>query len=263
MRQASSITMPPRSPTARPAARASSSRGRMPAENTIRSVSSSLPSAKRMRCACARAVDDLDACSCRCGYPRPARAMRARSTRPPTSSICTAISRGANSTTWVSSPRSLSALAASSPSRPPPMTTPRLGLRTGRRGWPPDPRWCDRRSNPADRARGSAARRDTSRSPAPDGRSRTRGRWRVHLAALAIDAHRPLGQGAARSPLRSKKPGSTSDRSSALLPEKIGRQMHAVVGRARLLAQHRDLAADGRSASSAARAAAARPCHCR
>src|SRR2546427_10289812 len=38
--------MPPRSPTARPAARASSSRGRIPAEKTIRSVSRLVPSTK-------------------------------------------------------------------------------------------------------------------------------------------------------------------------------------------------------------------------
>ena len=45
VRQRESICTPPRSPIARPAARASSSRGRMPAENTIRSVSRKVPSA--------------------------------------------------------------------------------------------------------------------------------------------------------------------------------------------------------------------------
>ena len=103
-----------RPPDLRPCA--SSSRGRMPAENTIRSVSSSLPSANRMRCACASpsaisivvlAGVDADA---ELGDAR-------RSTRPAASSICTAIRRGANSTTCVSSPRSLSAFAASRPSR--------------------------------------------------------------------------------------------------------------------------------------------------
>ena len=43
--QCESMRMPPRSPTASPAARASSSRGRMPAENTIMSVSRLVPSA--------------------------------------------------------------------------------------------------------------------------------------------------------------------------------------------------------------------------
>ncbi len=57
--QWSSITMPPRSPTASPAARASSSRGRMPAENTIRSVSSVVPSANTSLCRASFAVDDL------------------------------------------------------------------------------------------------------------------------------------------------------------------------------------------------------------
>ena len=50
VRQSPSITMPPRAPTSRPQARASSSRGRMPAENTTMSVSSVPPSAKCMRC---------------------------------------------------------------------------------------------------------------------------------------------------------------------------------------------------------------------
>ena len=43
-----------------------------------------------------------------------------RSIAAPSLSSCTAIRLGANSTTWVSSPSCLRALAASSPSRPPP-----------------------------------------------------------------------------------------------------------------------------------------------
>ena len=107
---ASSITMPPRSPTARPAARASSSRGRMPAENTIRSVSSSLPSANRRRWRALAAVGDRGRLSCRVdAHAELARCARAACGRR-ASSICTAMSRGANSTTWVSSPRSLQRL---------------------------------------------------------------------------------------------------------------------------------------------------------
>ncbi len=46
------------------------------------------------------------------------------SNAPPASSICWAISRGIISTTWVCNPNWRKALAASSPSRPPPITTP-------------------------------------------------------------------------------------------------------------------------------------------
>ena len=56
-----------------------------------------------------------------------------RKTLPPKSSICTAIKRGANSTTWVSKSKSLNALAASNPSRPPPMTTPVLAFKLAAR----------------------------------------------------------------------------------------------------------------------------------
>jgi hypothetical protein len=57
-----------------------------------------------------------------------------RSIEPPPSSTCSGISRGAISTTCGDRPMSRSAFAASSPSRPPPMTTaerrPRPGLST-------------------------------------------------------------------------------------------------------------------------------------
>ncbi len=93
VRHASSITMPPRSPSASPAARANSSRGRIPAENTTRSVSSSLPSAKRTRCACRSRRRRSRPSACRCGSPTPSSSIRPRSMRPPASSICTAIRR--------------------------------------------------------------------------------------------------------------------------------------------------------------------------
>ena len=57
----------------------------------------------------------------------------ARRTFPPKSSIWTAMRRGANSTTWVSKFKSRSALAASRPSKPPPMTTPDFALRLAAR----------------------------------------------------------------------------------------------------------------------------------
>ena len=54
------MRMPPRSPTARPAARASSSRGRMPAENTMMSVSRRGAVGEHQAVACARSpVDDF------------------------------------------------------------------------------------------------------------------------------------------------------------------------------------------------------------
>ena len=46
------------------------------------------------------------------------------SVAPAAPSSCTGISRGAISTTWVSRPSWTSALAASRPSSPPPITTP-------------------------------------------------------------------------------------------------------------------------------------------
>ncbi|CAM5246113.1 hypothetical protein STANM309S_02090 [Streptomyces tanashiensis] len=55
---------------------------------------------------------------------RPIRSIVRSRAAPPPSSTCTGIRRGANSTTCVSSPRPLSAPAASSPSRPPPTTAP-------------------------------------------------------------------------------------------------------------------------------------------
>jgi len=57
----------------------------------------------------------------------PSPAMIRRSASPPPSSTCNGISRGANSTTVVSTPSAVSAPAASRPSRPPPITAPRTG----------------------------------------------------------------------------------------------------------------------------------------
>ncbi len=69
----------------------------------------------------------------------PSASILRRSSRPPESSSCTAINRGANSTTCVSRPRSWSALAASRPSNPPPMTVPT-------RAWPAAARIASRSS---------------------------------------------------------------------------------------------------------------------
>ena len=131
------------------AARASSSRGRMPAENDhdldveLRPPSANASAGRP--CRRRRAISlghraGVDA------HAEVARSCR-RSVAPPASSTCPGISRGANSTTWVSRPSCDSALAASRPSRPPPMTAPPVAVRAGRRGSPRGPRWCGRRSS--------------------------------------------------------------------------------------------------------------------
>ena len=78
---------------------------------------------------------------------------------PASSSTCTVIRRGANSTTWVCRPRSRSALAHSRPSRPPPTTTP-LRMKWHRQPpSPANPRWCDKQNNARGRCRAPAAQR--------------------------------------------------------------------------------------------------------
>ena len=69
-------------------------------------------------------AEHLARSSRRCARSGRAPRCAGRSVAPPASSTCTAISRGAISTTWVSRPSWSSAFAASSPSRPPPMTAP-------------------------------------------------------------------------------------------------------------------------------------------
>ncbi len=117
VRQWSSITMPPRSPISSCAARASSSCGLMPAEYTMRSVSSVLPSANTILCA-RPAPSTISFVLFELCTWTPSASICLRSSRPAGSSSCTAIRRGANSTTCVSSPRSFNAFAASRPRRP-------------------------------------------------------------------------------------------------------------------------------------------------
>ena len=218
VRQALSMAMPPRGPTASRHCRASSSRGRIPAEKTTMSASRCDPSANTMRwrarapsviCCVLRPV-----CTC-----TPRRSIWACSTRPPPSSTCTAIRRGANSTTWVSRPMSRRALAHSSPSRPPPITTPERALA---------PAAC------------MASRSSMVRYTKQCGRSRpgtwgTKGLEPVASTSLSYGTTSPscvvtvlvrrsmlAARVASRSekPVRSKKPGSTSDSSAADLPLK-------------------------------------------
>ena len=115
--------MPPRSPSVRPQARPKPSHGRMPAEKTMMSVDCEVPSAK---------------CISRPPAPASIRwvALLVRTATPsastccfrcllPSSSSCTPMSPGANSTTEVCRPRFCNALAHSKPNKPPPTTTPR------------------------------------------------------------------------------------------------------------------------------------------
>ena len=118
-----STTTPPRSPISRPQSRANWSRGRMPAENTIRSVSSTLSSWKTMRWRLASPS------SIRCvarsrSTCTPSASIFSRSSSPPSLSTCMGIRREANSTTAVSRFNPRRAFAASRPSKPPPTTTP-------------------------------------------------------------------------------------------------------------------------------------------
>ena len=126
------MMIPPRSPNSRPLWRASSSRGRIPAENRMISVSSSAPSPNFMTwlAFAPSSIDDVAFWVCTF---TPRSSILERNTRPPRSSICTAIRRGANSTTWVSRFRSRRAFAASSPSKPPPITTPVFAFRLAAR----------------------------------------------------------------------------------------------------------------------------------
>ena len=202
------------------AARASSSRGRMPAENTIMSVSRCVPSANCMRCARRLAVDDRLRVLAGMHRARPAPRSCCAARAPPPSSTCTAIRRGANSTTCVSQAHVAQRLrafeteqaaadhrAASSSAR---------RIRASLRG----PRSCGRRSSRRDRARHAAARTDRSRSRAPACRRRASRRSRPSRCARRDRSTRPARSASARSSSRSKKPGATSDRSSAVLPAK-------------------------------------------
>ena len=116
--------MPPRSPTGSPHSRASWSRGRTPAEKTTRSVSSSESSDSLMPTTAPFPPVTTSWVPTPVCTSTPSPATIRRSASPPPSSTWTGISRGANSTTWVVSPRPLSAPAASRPSSPPPTTAP-------------------------------------------------------------------------------------------------------------------------------------------
>ena len=125
--------MPPRSPTSRPASRASSSRGRTPVAKITTSTSMEEPSLKTIFSTAIRPLMAEVAVPTRTSTSMAS--MRRLSDSPPPSSTWRGISLGANSTTVVSAPSFFSAPAASRPNRPPPMTAPltrRFGLRSCR-----------------------------------------------------------------------------------------------------------------------------------
>ena len=123
VRQRSSTSTPPRSATSSPAARASASRGRMPAEKTTTcaSTGSSSLSASPVTRPSSPSTSWVIA---PVWMVSPSRSMWRLRVAPPPSSTCTAIRRGAISTTWVFRPSWARALAASRPSSPPPITAP-------------------------------------------------------------------------------------------------------------------------------------------
>ena len=168
------------------------------------------------------------------------------SSAPPASSSCWAISRGAISTTWACKPNGRNALAASRPSRPPPMTTPdrRLARRhrapARRRGSRRGRRACDRRGTPAGRGRAPAARRHRNRWPAPARRSRCRSPSAVmHGLGGAVDRGRP-GRPAAARPVVARVVVAGQCQLCAVPVLGVSGQADAVVGGVGLLGQHGD-----------------------
>ncbi|CFS10683.1 Uncharacterised protein [Mycobacterium tuberculosis] len=121
------MSTPPRSPIASPAALANSSRGRMPAAKITTPASITSPSLRRTRAHTEPSecfTDSIDSVPVPTCTAIPRSAIILASSAPPASSICWAINRGIISTTCVCNPNWRSALAASRPSRPPPITTP-------------------------------------------------------------------------------------------------------------------------------------------
>ena len=125
--QLSPTTIPPRSPTARPASRPMRSRGRMPVENTTTSAGISLPSVSSAVPIAPSSAGRNAVAPTPVRTSMPLSSMSRRSISPPPSSSWTAMSRSANSTTVASAPRPCRAAAASRPSTPPPTTTPLTG----------------------------------------------------------------------------------------------------------------------------------------
>ena len=82
MRSSGSTTMPPRAPTARPASRASSSRGRMPAEITTMSTAQRLARRRARSPRPARSPTSACGCTPRCTWT-PSCAIARRRTSPP------------------------------------------------------------------------------------------------------------------------------------------------------------------------------------
>ena len=124
---ASSTTTPPRGPASRPAARASSSRGVTPVATTTTSTSSRPPSANSSRPTAPWRFARMRVVAVSTRTATPSWLMSRRSASPPPRSTCADIRCVPNWMTVLRAPSACSAPAASSPSRPPPMTAPRTG----------------------------------------------------------------------------------------------------------------------------------------
>ena len=176
----------------------------------------------------------------RCARCTPSASIFLRSTRPPASSSCTAIRRGANSTTCVSSPRSVSAFAASRPSRPPPMTVPtraRLRCRADH---------FEVLDRAVDEAAAAVAARDRRHEGIRAGRQHelvvghlavARG---AHDLALAVDRHDAVVE-TQRDRLVFEEPLRHHAQIDGRLAGEEAGELHAIVGRARLLAEHGEI----------------------
>ena len=168
VRQRSSMTMPPRSPTVEARLRAPARRAaRMPAENTTMSdvQLAAVGEAQRAHAAVGAATISR-AWPCRCARRRPAPRCARAARAPPASSTCSGISRGANSTTCVSSPSVVQRVG-------------RLEARAGRRR---SPRRSSRRAAAgADRLEvlDACGRRSSPGARARDGGTNGTSRWRA------------------------------------------------------------------------------------
>ena len=252
------------------AARARSSRGRMPAENTTRSVGERVasPSKVERRAPVPSLVDatwrgraagvDVDAERPRCGA---AGARRRRRRAAPASAAGRTRRRGSRGRA------ARSALAASSPSRPPPITTPPSDVGPLGRGG-------DRLEvvdGPVDEAPGPVVAGDRRHERARAGGQHQPRRRRarapeavVTRVPVAVDRGDRVAQVAARCRVSSKKPGST--RAQVVGGRAVEERGEARPGRrpAGAPRRHGDVHRSGGAAlDQLPRGTGGRPCRCR
>ena len=202
--------------------------------------------ARRSASHAARVADDRLGLRADVHAARRARSIDWRRTAPPPPSTCRGIRRGANSTTWVSSPRSRTALAASSPSRPPPMTAAR---RAPRRPGADRVEVLDRAVD-EDARQLDAGQRRHERRRAGGEHQRVVGHARpaavLDRARGAIDRDDALAEVQRRCRARrTRRRRRAADRSAVRAGEELA-QVDAVVGGPRLLAEARRRASGAR-----------------